>query len=74
MKKKQIIIFIVMILLFIAALILIYFLTREEETESLTGTVLISGDNYLMLEANNEDYIINNIDNSYEIGDEVNIK
>ena len=73
MKKKQIIIFIVMILLFIAALILIYFLTREEETESLTGTVLISGDNYLMLEANNEDYIINNIDNSYEIGDEVTI-
>ena len=73
MKKKQIIILIVMILLFIAALITIYFLTREEETENLTGTVLISGDNYLMLEANNEDCIINNINSDYEIGDEVTI-
>lgn len=73
MKKKQIIILIIMILIFIAALISIYFLTREEETESLTGTVLISGDQYIMLEANNEDYIINNINSEYEIGDEVTI-
>lgn len=73
MSKKNIILIMAIIILFIGASIAIYFLTKEDEELSITGTVLISGDGYIMLETENEDYIINNISNTYEVGDEITI-
>lgn len=73
MSKKNIIWLIVIIILFIGASIAIYFLTKEDEELSITGTVLISGDGYIMIESDNEDYIINDISNTYEVGDEITI-
>lgn len=73
MSKKNIIWLIVIIILFIGASIAIYFLTKENEELSITGTVLIRGDGYIMLETDEEDYIINNISNNYEVGDEITV-
>ena len=73
MSKKNIIWLIVIIILFIGASIAIYFLTKEDEELSITGTVLIRGDDYIMLETDEEDYIINNISNNYKVGDEITV-
>ena len=73
MSKKNIIWLIVIIILFIGASIAIYFLTKEDEELSITGTVLIRGDGYIMLETDEEDYIINNISNNYKVGDEITV-
>ena len=73
MSKKNIIWLIVIIILFIGASIAIYFLTKEEKELSITGTVLIRGDGYIMLETDEEDYIINNISNNYKVGDEITV-
>ena len=73
MLKKNIILLIVIIILFIGASIAIYFLTKEDEELSITGTVLIRGDDYIMLETDEEDYIINNISNNYKVGDEITV-
>lgn len=73
MSKKNIIWLIVNIILFIGASIAIYFLTKEDEELSITGTVLIRGDGYIMLETDEEDYIINNISNNYKVGDEITV-
>ena len=72
MSKKNML-WIIIIILFIGASITIYFLTKEDEELSITGTVLISGDGYIMIESDNEDYIINDISNTYEVGDEITI-
>ncbi len=64
MIKKRTILIILLIILFIGASLAIYFLTKENEELNITGTVLISGgDGYIMIETENEDYIINNISN-----------
>lgn len=73
MSKKNIILIITIIILFIGASIAIYFLTKEDEELSITGTVLISGDGYIMIESDNEDYIINDISNTYEVGDKITV-
>ncbi len=73
MIKKRTILIILLIILFIGASLAIYFLTKENEELNITGTVLISGDGYIMIETENEDYIINNISNIYEIGDEITV-
>ena len=59
MIKKRTILIILLIILFIGASLAIYFLTKENEELNITGTVLISGDGYIMIETENEDYIIN---------------
>ena len=73
MSKKNIILIITIIILFIGASIAIYFFTKEDEELNITGTVLISGDGYIMLETENEDYIINDLSNTYEVGDEITV-
>ena len=73
MIKKRTILIILLIILFIGASLAIYFLTKENEELNITGTVLISGDGYIRIETENEDYIINNISNIYEIGDEITV-
>ena len=73
MSKKKIVILVISIILFIAALIGIYFLTTKDQEQSITGTVIVSGDNYIILESKNGDYLVKNTENSYELGDEVTI-
>lgn len=72
MSKKKIILIIVISLLFIAALIGIYFFLLKEESLRITGTVLVSGDNYIILETDDGDYLVENA-GDYQIGDEVEI-
>ena len=72
MSKKKIILIIVISLLFIAALIGIYFFLLKEESLRITGTVLVSGDNYIILETDDGDYLVENA-GAYQIGDEVEI-
>ena len=73
MSKKKIVILVIAIILFIAALIGIYFLTTKDKEQSITGTVIVSKDNYIILESQEGDYLVKNIENSYELGDEVTI-
>ena len=70
MSKKKIILIIVISILFIAALIGIYFFLLKEESLRITGTVLVSGDNYIILETDDGDYLVKNA-GAYQIGDEV---
>lgn len=72
MSKKKIILIIVISILFIAALIGIYFFLLKEESLRITGTVLVSGDNYIILETDDGDYLVENA-GAYQIGDEVEI-
>lgn len=72
MSKKKIILIIVISILFIAALIGIYFFLLKEESLRITGTVLVSGDNYIILENDDGDYLVENA-GAYQIGDEVEI-
>lgn len=72
MSKKKIILIIVISLLFIAALIGIYFFLLKDESLSISGTVLITGDNYIILETKDGDYLVENT-NAYQVGDKVKI-
>lgn len=72
MSKKNIILIIVISVLFVAALIGVYFLTKEDESLSISGTVLITGDNYIILETKDGDYLVENT-NAYQVGDKVKI-
>ena len=70
MSKKKIILIIVISILFIAALIGVYFFLLKDENLRITGTVLVSGDNYIILETDDGDYLVENV-GAYQIGDEV---
>lgn len=72
MSKKNIILIIVISVLFVAALIGVYFLTKEDESLSISGTVLITGDNYIILETKDGDYLVENA-SAYQVGDKVKI-
>ena len=72
MSKKNIILIIVISVLFVVALIGVYFLTKEDESLSISGTVLITGDNYIILETKDGDYLVENT-NAYQVGDKVKI-
>lgn len=71
MTRKNIIIIIAIVILFIGASIAIYFFANNDEELSVTGTVLVTGDGYIILSTNQEDYLIKEIQNHYEVGDTV---
>ena len=73
MTKKKIILIILLIVLFIGASLTIYYLTKEDKKLNITGTVLISTEEYIIIESNNGDYIVNGIQNNYDVGDEITI-
>ena len=73
MRKRNIILIIIMSILFILAIIGIYFWTRHDEELNITGKVMVSGNGYVIIESDNKDYLVNNVTNSYEIGDEITI-
>lgn len=64
----------ILFILFISACITIFYLLNNKQIEvsrDITGTVIIADKEYLMIERNNENYLISNIKGSYEIGDKV---
>lgn len=64
----------ILLILFISACITIFYLLNNKQIEvskDITGTVIIADKEYLMIERNNENYLISNIKGSYEIGDKV---
>lgn len=69
MRKKVILIIVISILL-IASLAVVYFFLLKDKELSITGTVLVSGENYVILETKDGDYLVENA-GSYQIGDEV---
>ena len=73
MSKKNIIVIISIIILFIGASIAIYFYTTNEEELTVTGTVLVTGDGYIILSTSQEDYLVKEIQDHYEVGDTVMI-
>lgn len=75
-KAKNIILVVLVILLSISSFTIYFLLTKNEEdkeTLELTGTVLISGSNYLIIEHENEDYLISNIKGKYQKGDIIKV-
>ena len=71
MSKKNIILIVIISILFILAIIGIYFFTKNKEELTVTGKVIISGEGYVIIESNNEDYLVNEVTNNYNVGDEV---
>ncbi len=72
-NSKNIIIGILFIL-FISASIIIFYLLNNPKVKvekEIIGNVIIADSKYLMIESNNENYLISNIKDSYEIGDKV---
>lgn len=70
---KNIIIIILFILL-TSSFLFIYYLLKEEDDKKvsyITGTVLVSDENYVIIETTEEDYLVNNIKGTYNIGDKV---
>ena len=61
MTKKNIIWLNVIIILFIGLSISIYFFTTNDEELRFTGTVLVAGKDYIILNTNQEDYLIKEI-------------
>ena len=71
MSKKNIILIVIISILFIAAIIGIYFFTQNNKELTVTGKVIINGEGYVMIESDNEDYLVNEVVNNYHVGDEV---
>lgn len=72
-NNKNIIIGILFILFISASIIIFYLLnnTKIKTEKEIIGNVIIADSKYLMIESNNENYLISNIKGSYEIGDKV---
>lgn len=64
----------ILFILFIGACITIFYLLHNKQIEvskNITGTVIITDKEYLMIESNNENYLISNIKGNYELGDKI---
>ncbi len=73
-KFKNIIIIVLMLLLIIFGVTTFILLAKNKEKElSLTGEVLISDTNYIILKSNDDDYLINNIKGTYNVGDKIKV-
>lgn len=72
--KTKNILLVVLFILFICALVVIYYLIKDnnkDDLQEITGVVIIASPNYVMIEADDEDYLIQNIKGIYQVGDEV---
>lgn len=69
-RSKNILIIILTILLIISISIIIFTVMRNSNAlEEIEGTVTVVSKDYLIIEKNDEDYLIDGIKNEYEIGD-----
>ena len=73
MLKRKIILITVISLLFIFGLVSIYIITTKDNKKDITGTVIVNGNSYVIIECNNKDYLVKNIKNAYQLGDEITI-
>lgn len=74
-KSKNLLIVILTLLLIISISIIIYMVIKNNNTlEEIEGTVTVVSKDYLIIEKNDEDYLINGINNEYEIGDAVHFE
>lgn len=71
MSKKRIILIVIISILFVLALIGVYLFTQNNEELNVTGKVIINGEGYVIIESSNEDYLVNDVANNYDVGDEV---
>ena len=72
MSKKKIMIIIAIFIIFIAALIGIYFITTKDAELTITGTVISSGGNYVLLKADdNTEYLVKDTLDAYQKGDKI---
>lgn len=64
----------ILFILFISSCVFIFYLLNKQKLEiekEIIGTVIISDKEYLMIEKDEENYLITNIKGTYEIGDKV---
>ncbi len=72
MKKDKIIIGVLGVILVILLGVIIYLLLNGSKTiREITGNVIVADKEYVIIEANDNDYLISNIKGSYEVGDTV---
>lgn len=72
---KNILIGILVILLTISSVTVFYLLKKEKNVfEEIKGNVIICDSDFLIIESNGKNYLITNINEDYEIGDEVLIR
>lgn len=71
-KYKNILI-VVLFLLFICSLIAIFYLinSKKDILKEITGKVIVSDSSYVIVETEDDDYLVSNIKGEYKIGDEV---
>ncbi|MCM1053379.1 MAG: hypothetical protein NC483_05345 [Ruminococcus sp.] len=73
-KAKNILIGGLIVLLVIAGIIIFVLITNSNSKElNITGEVLISDSNYIILKSGTNDYLINNIKGTYNIGDKIKV-
>ncbi len=73
-KSKNIIIIILAVALLVCLATLgIVLANRQNAIKELTGTVVVAGEKYLIISSDGEDYLLNGIKDSYEIGDEIKV-
>jgi len=67
------IIIVILLILFIISTIFVYKLSTKEENklDHIIGTVIIADSTYVIIETEEQDYLIKNIKGTYKIGDEV---
>ncbi len=72
-KMKNIIIIGLLLLVLIAGGIIIYLIKpqNKEELKEIQGIVIITGADYVMLETEDEDFLIQNIKGTYDVGTQV---
>lgn len=73
-RNSKNIIIAILFILFVSACITIFYLLNNKQIEvskEITGNVIIADKEYLIIESNNENYLISNIKGSYEVGDKV---
>ncbi len=71
-KTKNIVIICLVIVVAVLAFLVGYLIINKGETlKEITGKVIVSDEKYVIIESDDEDYIVNGIEDEYELGDEV---
>lgn len=70
------IIIVMLLILFLAASATIYYLFKDKDKEAnnlntITGTIIVADSSYVIIETEEQDYLIKNIKGTYKLGDEV---
>lgn len=73
-KTKNVLIIFLLVLIIVLGVALGFVIaSRREEMKDLRGIVSVVGDDYVIISTDEEDLLVNGIDSSYKVGDEVEI-